>query len=37
MTAGSVAGVLLVVAWLQVHGLLAFYALWIGIGLVMAT
>jgi predicted MFS family arabinose efflux permease len=37
MTAGSVAGALLVVAWSQVHGLLAFYALWIGIGLVMAA
>ena len=37
MTAGSVAGVLLVVAWSQVHGLLAFYALWIGIGVVMAA
>ena len=37
MTAGSVAGVLLVLAWSQVHGLLAFYALWIGIGLVMAA
>ena len=37
MTAGSVAGVLLVLAWSQVHGLLGFYALWIGIGLVMAA
>jgi predicted MFS family arabinose efflux permease len=37
MTSGSVAGVLLVVAWSQVHGLLAFYALWIGIGVVMAA
>ena len=37
MTAGSVAGVLLVLAWSQVHGLLAFYALWIGIGVVMAA
>ncbi len=37
MTAGSVAGALLVLAWSQVHGLLAFYALWIGIGVVMAA
>ena len=32
MTAGSVAGALLVLAWSQVEGLAAFYALWIGIG-----
>jgi predicted MFS family arabinose efflux permease len=37
MTAGSVAGALLVVAWSQVEGLGAFYAIWIGIGLVMAA
>jgi sugar phosphate permease len=37
MTAGSVAGVLLVLAWSRVEGLLALYALWAGIGLVMAT
>jgi MFS family permease len=37
MTLGSVAGAGLVVAWSQVDGLVAFYALWIGIGLVMAT
>jgi MFS family permease len=37
MTAGSVAGAGLVVAWSQVDGLLAFYALWVAIGLVMAT
>jgi MFS family permease len=37
MTAGSVAGVLLVLAWSQVHGLLAFYTLWLGIGIVMAA
>jgi MFS family permease len=37
MTVGSIAGVLLVVAWSQVHGLEAFYALWFAIGLVMAT
>jgi MFS family permease len=37
MTAGSVAGALLVLAWSQVEGLAAFYALWVGIGLVMAA
>jgi len=37
MTAGSVAGAVLVVGWSRVHGLAAFYALWIAIGLVMAT
>jgi MFS family permease len=37
MTAGSVAGVLLVLAWSRVDSLLAFYAVWIAIGLVMAT
>jgi MFS family permease len=37
MTAGSVIGVLLVVAWSRVDGLIAFYALWAGIGLVMAA
>ena len=37
MTAGSKWLALLVLAWSQVHGLLAFYALWIGIGLVMAA
>ena len=37
MTAGSIAGVLLVLAWSRVDGLAAFYALWAGIGLVMAT
>ena len=36
MTAGSVAGVLLVLAWSRVEGLAAFYALWVGIGLAMA-
>ena len=36
MTAGSIAGVLLVLAWSRVDGLAAFYALWAGIGLVMA-
>jgi predicted MFS family arabinose efflux permease len=36
MTAGSIAGVTLVLAWSQVNGLAAFYALWVGIGLVMA-
>ena len=37
MTAGSVAGAILVVLWSRVHGLAAFYALWVAIGLVMAT
>jgi predicted MFS family arabinose efflux permease len=37
MTAGSVAGVLLVVAWSRVEGLAAFYAIWVALGLVMAT
>jgi MFS family permease len=37
MTAGSAAGVLLVLAWSQVHDLEAFYALWVAIGLVMAA
>jgi MFS family permease len=36
MTAGSIAGVALVVAWSQVHGLFAFYVLWTAIGVVMA-
>jgi MFS family permease len=37
MTIGSLAGSALVVAWSQVDGLAAFYALWFGIGVVMAT
>jgi MFS family permease len=37
MTAGSIAAVALVVAWSQIDGLAAFYALWVAIGLVMAT
>jgi MFS family permease len=37
MTAGSVAGVLLVLAWSQVDGLVAFYAIWVGIGLVLSA
>ena len=37
MTGGSVAGVVLVLAWSQVDALAAFYALWIAMGLVMAT
>ena len=36
MTAGSIAGTALVLAWSQVDGLAAFYALWIAIGVVMA-
>jgi MFS family permease len=37
MTAGSIAGVGLVLAWSQVDGLAAFYALWLAIGVVMAV
>jgi sugar phosphate permease len=37
MTAGSIAAVLLVAAWSQVHGLAAFYLVWAALGLVMAT
>jgi MFS family permease len=37
MTAGSIAGVALVLAWSRVDGIVAFYALWLAIGLVMAT
>ena len=37
MTAGSVVGVVLVLAWSRVDGLIAFYVLWVGIGLVMAA
>ena len=37
MTAGSAAGVALVLAWSQVSGLAAFYALWTAIGVVMAA
>ncbi len=36
MTLGSLAGAALVVAWSQVDGLVAFYALWAGIGVAMA-
>jgi len=37
MTVGSIAGVGLVLAWSQVHGLVAYYAIWVAIGLVMAA
>jgi sugar phosphate permease len=37
MTLGSVAGVLLVLAWSQIERLAAFYVLWVGIGIVMAA
>jgi MFS family permease len=37
MTLGSIAGVALVLAWSRVDGLVAFYAIWIGIGLVLAA
>ena len=36
MTGGSVAGVLLVLAWSQVESLAAFYAIWVALGVVMA-
>ena len=36
MTAGSVAGVLLVLAWSRVESLAGLYAVWLGIGVVMA-
>jgi len=36
MTLASLVGALLVVAWSQVHELLLFYLVWIGIGLAMA-
>jgi MFS family permease len=36
MTLGSLAGALLVLAWSQVHDLLLFYLVWVGIGLSMA-
>ena len=37
MTVGSIAGVVLVLVWSQVHGLVGFYVLWAGKGAVMAT
>ena len=37
MTMGALAGAALVFAWSRVDGLLAFYAVWLGIGLVMAA
>ncbi|HEX2086730.1 MAG TPA: MFS transporter [Solirubrobacteraceae bacterium] len=37
MTAGAAAGALLVLAWSRVEGLAAFYAVWAGLGLVMAA
>ena len=37
MTAGSTAAALLVLAWAQVTGLGAYYAIWAGVGLVMAA
>ena len=37
MTAGSVLGVLLVVAWSEVDNLVAYYAIWAGIGLAMSA
>jgi MFS family permease len=37
MTAGSIAGVALTVAWSQADSVLALYAIWTGIGVVMAA
>ncbi len=37
MTAGSIAAVPLVIAWSQIHDLLSFYLIWIGIGVVFAA
>jgi predicted MFS family arabinose efflux permease len=37
MTAGAAAGTVLVLAWSRVDGLAAFYAVWAGLGLVMAA
>jgi predicted MFS family arabinose efflux permease len=37
MTAGSIAGTALVIAWSQVGGLAAFYLLWAAIGVVLAA
>ena len=37
MTLGSISAVLLVLAWSQVQSLLAFYLIWVGIGLVAPT
>lgn len=37
MTAGSIAAAVLVAAWSQVDDLVAFYAVWCGLGLVMAA
>jgi MFS family permease len=36
MTAGSAGAALLVVAWSQVHDLVVFYLVWIGLGMAMA-
>ncbi len=37
MSLGSIVAALLLVAWAKVHNILAFYAIWVGIGIVMAT
>lgn len=37
MTAGSIAGTLLVLLWSRIETLPGFYALWVGIGLISAT
>jgi MFS family permease len=36
MTVGSLAGAVLVLAWSQVHELVVFYLVWVGIGLAMS-
>ena len=37
MTGGSVAAALIVLAWSQVEGLLAFYAIWVALGIAQAA
>jgi MFS family permease len=37
MTGGSVAAVLLVLAWSRIHSVVALYVVWCGLGLVMAS
>lgn len=37
MTGGSILGTLLMLAWSRVDSLFAYYAIWIGLGLAMAT
>ena len=37
MTAGSIAGVVLVLAWSRVEGAVSYYLIWVGLGLAMAA